>query len=134
MNRLILLALLPILAACSTPRESCLRAASRDLVVVDRLIAQVQGNLARGYAVDREPYVTSTVDLCVGNRGYRGIYGGGVGFSYCSRPVTRYRANPVAIDRQTEERKLRELKQTRARLEKQVNANLEACNARYPLG
>ena len=42
------LSLIP-LAACGTPQEQCIGAATRDMQVVNRLIAEVQGNLARGY-------------------------------------------------------------------------------------
>lgn len=129
MQRMILFLLLPVLAACSTPRESCLRTATQQLGVVNRLVAETEANLARGYAVEREPYTTTRVDLCVGGSRYR--YGG-VGWSYCTVPTTRYRARPVAIDRATEQRKLRELKQTRTRLAREAEPRVDYCNQRYP--
>ncbi len=133
MKRLILLFGLIALAGCSSPRETCLKAATRDLAVVDALILQTRGNLERGYAVDQEPYVTNQVGLCVGNGGY--AYGrGGVGFNYCMAPTTRYRNQPVAIDRVTEQRKLTELMQTRARLLRETEQRVEQCNRLHPAG
>ncbi|SFD31608.1 hypothetical protein [Tropicimonas isoalkanivorans] len=127
MRTAILLLALPALAACATPREGCLRSATRDIAVVDRLILETQANLSRGYAIDEEPYITSNVNLCVGNGGYHRV-----GWSYCNQPTTRYRQRPVTIDRAAEQRKLAELKQTRARLTAEAGPRLAQCNARYP--
>ena len=43
------------LTACGTPQEQCISANTRDLRVVERLIRETEGNLARGYG-----YVTVT--------------------------------------------------------------------------
>ena len=93
---------------------------NRRLRVVDTLIAQTQANLSRGYGIEREAYVTSTLDLCLGGGSYRYGRYGGTGWTYCHRPTTRYKAKPVTIDRAAEQRKLAELKQTRARLLKEA--------------
>lgn len=133
MKRMILLAMIPVLASCATPRENCLKAATKDLAVVDRLIAETQTNLQRGYALDREPYTASRVDLCVGSGRYR--YGGaGIAWNYCARPETRYRSKPVAIDPAVENRKLQDLKRTRARLVEESNSGVAQCSAKYPAG
>jgi hypothetical protein len=42
---------LALLTACGTPQEQCVARNTRDLRTVDKLIAEVQGNLARGYAL-----------------------------------------------------------------------------------
>lgn len=132
MTRLILLSALALsLAACATPRESCLRTATKDLIVIDRLIAETQATLARGYALEREPYTRTQVDLCLGSGRY-GYGRGGIGWNYCATPTTRYRDRPVAIDRAAEERKLRELRQTRTRLAPEVEQRAAQCSARYP--
>ncbi|MFD0980545.1 hypothetical protein [Tropicimonas aquimaris] len=134
MRHLILLLALPALVACAPTRQTCLKAATQDVAVVDRLILETQENLSRGYSLDREAYVTNTVDLCLGSS--RGGYGRGlgVGWSYCNTPTTRYRERPVAIDRAAEQRKLQELRQTRSRLVKESEAALQQCNLRYPAG
>jgi hypothetical protein len=41
------------LAGCATPLERCINDATRDLRVIDGLIGEAQGNLARGYAIDQ---------------------------------------------------------------------------------
>jgi len=41
-----------LLAACGTPQERCIASASRDLRILDRLTAEVQANLNRGYALE----------------------------------------------------------------------------------
>ena len=62
----IILCLCFVLVGCASPRQRCLAAGVAELRTVDRLIAETEGNLARGYAIEREPYVTSGVDLCFG--------------------------------------------------------------------
>ncbi len=132
MKQLIPILLLPALAACATPRDSCFRQASKDLNVVDDLIQQTQQNLQRGYAVQQQPYVTSTVDVCWGGGPFPGP-GPGFGWNYCNQPTTTYREVPVAIDTQAEKRKLAELQQTRARLQKETNSRIAQCDGQYPL-
>jgi hypothetical protein len=39
-----------LLTACGTPQEQCINSVTRDMRVVDRLIAETEANLARGYA------------------------------------------------------------------------------------
>jgi hypothetical protein len=51
MKRLTFLAL-AALAACGTPQEQCINRNTRDLRTVDRLIAESEGNLQRGYAYE----------------------------------------------------------------------------------
>ena len=51
MKRLTFLAL-AALAACGTPQEQCINRNTRDLRTVDRLIAEAEGNLQRGYAYE----------------------------------------------------------------------------------
>ena len=51
MKRLTFLTL-AALAACGTPQEQCISCNTRDLRTVDRLIAESEGNLQRGYAYE----------------------------------------------------------------------------------
>jgi hypothetical protein len=51
MKRLAFLTL-ATLTACGTPQEQCISRNTRDLRTVDRLIAESEGNLARGYAFE----------------------------------------------------------------------------------
>ncbi len=128
MRAVLLLAALA-LAACASPRQACLRAATTDLRNVETLIAETQANLARGYAIAREPYVTTGVDFCYDPVVGIGLDGGGVhgGLRYCNTVETRYRTRPVAIDLAAERRKLAELQATRARLAREAERRLAAC-------
>ncbi len=54
------LLILTLLSACGTPQERCINGVTRDLRVVDRLIATSEGNLKRGYALE-EVTITRTV-------------------------------------------------------------------------
>lgn len=128
MTKYALLPLLLILAACATPRERCIAAVTRDLSNVEKLIAETKANLARGYAIEREPYTTFELEWCLS----RGSKEGDLRWTWCRDTVTRYRDKPVAIDRATEERKLRELRATRTRLTRQSAAQVAQCQARYP--
>lgn len=132
MKRLILLLSPLLLAACATPRENCLASATRELATVDALILETRANLERGYAIEREPYTTSRVDLCIGSSSYA-YTGFGAGWRYCNVPETRYRDKPVAIDPAAEQRKLRELQATRNRLNQEASKSLAQCDALYPL-
>ena len=52
MKRILVAGLMVALAGCSTPQDRCIGSVTRDLRVVDRLIAEAEGNLARGYAYE----------------------------------------------------------------------------------
>jgi hypothetical protein len=128
MRRMILPAL-ALLAACGTPQERCIAANTRDLRTVDRLIAETEGNLDRGYAIET---VTITEDY----------------WDYCPQPqiegqppvpprlclqdrsVTVQRAK--AIDLNEEARKLDSLKVKRADLAREAKPVIAQCKAEYP--
>ncbi|MEM1428015.1 MAG: hypothetical protein AAGG09_01010 [Pseudomonadota bacterium] len=114
-----------LLAACASPREACLRAALSEVATLDRLIAETEANLARGYAIELEPFVTTGVDFCFGRGAYR--HGFGTGFRYCNNVETRYREREVAIDPAAERRKLAELRKRRADLAPAAEARAAAC-------
>ncbi len=132
MKQTILLLLAPLLlAACATPRQACLATASRDVATIDRLILETRTNIERGFAVDRELYTGTRVDLCMGSGG--GRHHRNVGWSYCMVPETRVLSTPVAIDTTLEKRKLAELLEARKRAEKAAAERIGYCDTRYPL-
>ncbi|MEM9247100.1 MAG: hypothetical protein AAGB05_00235 [Pseudomonadota bacterium] len=120
---MILIALM--LAACATPREACLRASFSEVATLDRLILETEGNLSRGYRIDREPYVTNGLDFCLG----RGIYNSGVnvGLRYCNTVETRYRDVERAIDPAAEKRTLAQLRSKRDVAARNAQASAVAC-------
>ena len=126
MKWLIPLVALLALAACATPREACLSSARKEIATLDRLIAETRANLDRGYALEREYYTTTRVTYCGGSRRR------GLAWNYCTVPDTRVRVEPVAIDRTTEQRKLRELLQSRKRAENKARQQIAYCDAKAP--
>lgn len=116
------------LTACGTPQEQCIGAATRDMRVVDRLIAEVQGNLARGYAyenvtvyrpewLDCTPRATETTPNPAPK--------------LCFDDVPQTVRQAVAIDLNAEAAKLTGLKQKRG-LQAAASAGAVAqCNARF---
>jgi hypothetical protein len=123
--RLAMLLALCALASCATSREACLRAATAELATLDRLIAETEANLARGYAIAREPYTTTTLEFCVGTGRLGGAFD--VGLRYCPDVETRYRDRPVAIDPAAERRKLAQLRARRAAEAERAAARQAAC-------
>jgi hypothetical protein len=123
------LAVLALLAACGTPQEQCIRQNTRDLRTVERLIAETQGNLDRGYAYETiteyddywaycpQPQVPGTTpipdSLCLKERA-----------------VTVQR--PKAIDLNDEARKLESLKTKRVELSRRAEALIASCKEQYP--
>lgn len=124
------------LVACGTPQELCIARETRDLRVVDRLIAETEANLKRGFAyenveitrtvwVNCEPWpAPPPVDgqpapppaaprLCLEDRDIT---------------VTR----PVAIDLSAETSKLSGLRSKRKQLVQVADRSISACRTAYP--
>lgn len=116
-----------VLVACASPREACLRSAFSEVATLDRLIAESEANLARGYRIEPEPYVTTGIDFCIG----RGVYDTGfnVGLSYCNTADTRYREREVAIDPVAERRTLADLRRKRSEAALVAETRVAACPA-----
>jgi hypothetical protein len=129
MKRLILLSL-GLFAGCGTPQEQCINRNTRDLRTVDRLIAETQGNLDRGYAFETitvyEDYWTTCPQLPVPE----GETPPPPRLCLDERPVTEQRAK--AIDLNEEARKLDSLKVKRRQLAKAAEAVIAQCKAEYP--
>ncbi|MHC0052407.1 hypothetical protein [Actibacterium sp. D379-3] len=129
MRRLALALLLP-LAACATPRQQCERAATEDLQVVSALIVEIEQNLARGYAIDREVRERPHVQFCYGNHRDDDH----VGIVFCNTTETYVVEKPVAIDVAAEQAKLTALQAKRTELKQQALQALAICDAKYPEG
>lgn len=128
MKRLALFALM-LLAACGTPQEQCISANTRDLRVVDRLIRETEGNLARGYGyetvtqyepewVDCTPRPTQTNPKPARQMCFDRV------------PVTVRKE--VALDLNAEAAKLKSLKAKRAGLAKAAESVVAQCKAKFP--
>ena len=127
MRPLLPLALPLFLAACATPLERCESQATRDLRVVDALIAESQATLQRGYAFQTVQNTRPTATFCWG--GGQGGYGDywSTGYGLCWGNNTYTTREPVAVNLEEERQKLRGLQQKREELEVQARAQLEAC-------
>jgi len=125
------LAPLLVLAACATPRESCITDATRDLRRVNALIVETQENLARGYGLETRQQTRVVHARCTGH----GVDGEGEPFSFrydCPRTDVTETQVPVTIDLAAERRKLDQLVAQQRVLERQSQAQVQGCIAAYP--
>ena len=109
------------LAACTDPREACVRQASKDLSIVRALIADTEATLARGYAIETETRTVLYTDFCFGTGRNHGR------FRFCTHasPVTN--RVPVAVDLEAERGKLRSLRSKEAELRRSTADEIQKC-------
>lgn len=119
-----------VLAACGTPQEQCIQSNTRELRTVERLIAEVEGNLARGYAI--ESYEVPTIEWvpCYPVRPAKP--GVPAEPRLCPEQDYEVRERNVPIDPVVERRKLDGLKARQARLLRQAQSVIAQCKALYP--
>ena len=122
MYRYLLAILLP-LAACATPFEQCVARNSKEMRVVDDLIAVTAGNIERGYAIDARNSFTAGLQLCTSPS---------ANVHFCTATRSAPKKTPVAIDLAAERRKLAQLKARRAELQRQSEQKIAACRAAHP--
>lgn len=128
MKRYLALPLL-VLAACGTPQEQCISAGTRDLRVVDRLIAESEGNLKRGYGyqevtVYMPRWLDCTPRATEANPNPEP--------QMCLEDVPQTSRKPVALDLAAEASKLKGLRAKRAELAKAAERLAAECRAKYP--
>lgn len=121
-----LIAPLLVLAACGDPRTACINKATKDLGVVQSLIAQTQLNIDRGYAVETRTSSRISTNFCIGS-GRRNL-----GLQICNRSEPTERRVPVAIDLRTETEKLRSLKSKEAELRAASANKIQRCELEFP--
>ncbi|MGV8988083.1 MAG: hypothetical protein ACOH2H_17570 [Cypionkella sp.] len=129
MKRYLVAAALLTLAACGTPQEQCIRLASHDVIVLDRLIAETQGNLSRGYALVETVETRTVFRPC--NMGPSPT-GRMSGHSMCDDDIERTVITPVAIDLKAEAAKLASMQERRAQIARGLMPAINECKARYP--
>ncbi len=127
------LAILLLLAACGTPQEQCIQRETRDLRTLDRLIAETEANIERGYALVEVQTVDLVPDLCYreGPRNPDGTRGRAVPFSCFSRELDT-ELRPRAIDLNVERAKLASMRDKRISLARQAESATAQCRAIYP--
>ena len=133
MTRNITLAILPLLmlASCGTPQEQCIDRNTSEYRTVQRLLAEVEGNIARGYAWGERTVPSTEWDDCPS---YIRNKKGDVGIVYrpCLRntvDTVRYR---VPIDPASETRKRDNLQARLSQLTPATKSAVNACKAAYP--
>jgi hypothetical protein len=117
--RYFLLAAVLTLAACGTPEERCARQVTNEIGTLDRLIAETEANIARGYTYVYEP---SNFRVSIG--GCTGRYDS---VRFCGWNEPQYRRRAQAIDPEAERRKLADLQSRRTALQSNSRAAFEAC-------
>lgn len=122
------LSTLALVAACATPQQQCIATANRDLTTVRALLAEAEGNVARGYAIEtRTVHPNVSLSLCASND-----FDDNLDFLICQMSEPRQKTVPVAIDLELEKRKVAQLRAKEAELSKGIGAAYEACRLRYP--
>lgn len=130
-----------LLAACGTPQEQCINRNTRDLRTVNQLIAESEGNLKRGYAIEEYTVTVPVWDWCytsvavAGPPGPDGTPGAPqiVRQPYrCMDTDTRTETRPKSIDLKAEAVKLDQLRQKQRQLSKQAESVVAQCKAAYP--
>ncbi len=127
MVRLALLAMPLILVACATPREACITGATRDQRVLERLVEQTRGNVARGYALAERQSVRPRLVPCA-----RRLADGSRRQGFCNRRDVVTTTVPVSIDIDAERAKLRSQDARLAELRGRTDAAVRACIAANP--
>jgi hypothetical protein len=133
MKRLLPLAALIALTACGTPQEQCIARNTRDLRTVEQLIKETEGNLKRGYALEKKTERYRTFEPCLRpsppapdgtpQPPVRGL---------CPDTETRTYTVPKTIDLDLEARKLSQLQQKRREMLRAADAVIAQCKAEYP--
>jgi hypothetical protein len=129
MKRLVLTAF-ALLVACGTPQEQCINRGTRDLRTVEKLIAETQGNLDRGYALEEVTRYEDYWDTC-----YDQVVVDGevlVKPRMCLKERAYTVERPKAIDLTAEAAKLESLKAKRAQLARAAEPVIAQCKAEYP--
>ena len=133
MTRNILLALtsVVIVASCGTPQERCISRNTREYRTISSLLAEVEGNLARGYAWEERTVTRMEWDDCGyvvrdrdGNREFI--------TRSCMRNVADTERYRVPIDPASEQRKRDNLAAKLKAETPRAEAVVEQCKAQYP--
>jgi hypothetical protein len=129
MKRLVLAAL-ALLTACATPQQQCINRGTRDLRTVEALIAETQGNLDRGYALEKVTEYETYWDTCY----ERVLVDGKAALRprLCLEDRSFTVERPKAIDLAAEARKLKGLKAKRIELARAAEPVIAQCKATYP--
>ncbi len=138
--RLLPFALVLSLLACGTPQEQCIWRATQELSAVENLLAEVEGNLARGYAWEEYQDTQMHWVRCAvpvpppppGPPGGPPPPPPQTRESLCFEPFTVTLQRRVAIDPVAEARKRDGLIARRTQLQRKAEAEIAQCRVLYP--
>jgi hypothetical protein len=128
MRRTVVLFLL--LAACGTPQERCISRETRDLRVLDRLIAETEGNLKRGYALEEVVIYNDVWVNCPGGHPAEGEPAPPP--RLCLEEVSEVEIRPKAINLRDEADKLASMQDKRRGLVTAAASVIAQCRAQFP--
>ena len=131
MKKLFTLGLLA-LAACGTPQEQCINRETREIRNLERLLAEVEGNLARGYAYEEYEVPMTRWEVCGIDRVTRPDGTVIEKSRMCLEDYTVTRTRQVPIDPAAEARKRDGLQKKIKALTPAAQAAIRACKAAYP--
>lgn len=126
------LILLVALAACGTPQEQCINRETREIRTLQGLLAEVEGNLARGYAYESYEVPMTRWEVCGVDTITRPDGTKIEKQRMCLEDYTVTRQRQVAIDPAEERRKAEGLRAKIKSLTPAANAAIAACKAAYP--
>lgn len=130
-NAISLVALPLLLAACGTPQERCIRKHTVEYRNVSNLLAEVEANLARGYAWDErvvyDEILTTCRDVVRDRHGNARVI-----HTSCWRDIATTERFRVAIDPVSEERKRANLAARKDALRGEAEAYVRACRKAFP--
>lgn len=119
-----------LVVACGTPQEQCISRGTRDLQILDRLIAESRATVSRGYAIEE---VTTYIPVWRTCGYYRtGDKNSPVRPEMCLEDEPRISTRPKAIDLSAERQKLASMERKRQELDRQAAPVVAACRAQYP--
>ncbi|WP_295042626.1 hypothetical protein [uncultured Paracoccus sp.] len=125
------LALPLLLAACGTPQERCISSNTSEYRTVSRLLAEVEGNLARGYAWEERQVVRDRLTQCRSvwrDKDGRAV----IEYRPCWRDYVDTERYRVPIDPAAEQRKRDNLAARKAQLGDRAAAVVQACRDAFP--
>ncbi len=127
------IAALTLLVACGTPQQQCIARETRDLRVVEGLLAETEANIRRGYALEevtvwRREWVECPVRYAPGTLEPEPP----ARPRLCRDDVPDTETRPRAIDLAAEARTRDGLIAKRAELSARAEASIAACRAAYP--
>lgn len=122
---------LALLAACGTPQERCIARETRDLRILDRLIAETEADLKRGYALEEVTIWTPRWQICEGQ--VAPPPGAEPSLpDMCLEDVAQTVTRPKAINLAQTRQTLAELRKKRDAQAVEVAPAVAACRAAHP--